>query len=80
MTVANRLQSAFRVALELPEDADVTELKYRDIEQWDSIGHMTLVAEIENEFDVMFSTEEVVNLSSYTAALDMLRERGVSDS
>lgn len=80
MSVADRLQAAFRVALELPEDADVTQLKYRDIEQWDSIGHMTLVAEIENEFDVMFSTEEVVNLSSYDAALGMVEERGVGDS
>lgn len=77
MTQSNRLERAFRHALELPGDADVTSLAYRDIAQWDSIGHMALIAEIEGEFGVMFSTDEVLALSSYEKAVEMLREQGI---
>lgn len=72
-----QLDAAFRRALELSDATDVSGLKYRDIEQWDSIGHMALVAEIESEYDVMFSTDEVVALSSYDKAIELLRTHGV---
>ena len=73
---ASPLDSAFRRALELDDDTDVRALKYRDVEQWDSIGHMALVAEIESEYDVMFSTDEVVALSSYDKAVELLQAHG----
>lgn len=76
MTIS-QLDAAFRRALELTSETDVSSLKYRDIEQWDSIGHMALVAEIESEYDVMFSTDEVVALSSYDKAIELLRAHGI---
>ncbi|MCW2643367.1 MAG: hypothetical protein JWP76_5673 [Dactylosporangium sp.] len=75
--LADRLRSVFVEALELPAGADVENLKYRDIEEWDSLGHMTLVASIEDEFGVQLDTEQVIDMSSFTVALDMLRSMGV---
>jgi acyl carrier protein len=74
-----KLDAAFRTALELDGDAEITGLKYRDIPQWDSIGHMALVAEIESAYDVMFSTDEVVALSSYDKAVELLRTHGINE-
>lgn len=79
MSQPNRLQRSFTRALELPESTDVTGLKYRDIMQWDSIGHMTLIAEIENEYGVMFSTDQVLALSSYDKAVELLHEQGIDE-
>jgi acyl carrier protein len=79
MPETNRLQRSFTRALELPESTDVTVLKYRDIMQWDSIGHMTLIAEIESEYGVMFSTDQVLALSSYDKAVELLREQGIDE-
>jgi acyl carrier protein len=79
MTTPTRLASAFTRALELPQSTDVTTLKYRDIMQWDSIGHMALVAEIENEYDVMFSTDQVLALSSFDKAIELLRDQGIDE-
>jgi acyl carrier protein len=66
-------------ALELGDDVAVEQLKYRDIGQWDSLGHMTLVAAIEDEFDVQLDTEQVIDMSSFKVALDMLNGMGVHD-
>ena len=39
-------------------------LKYQSIPQWDSIAHMALVAQVENQFDIMLDTEEILDMSS----------------
>ncbi|MEU6205466.1 acyl carrier protein [Micromonospora musae] len=72
-----RLRIVFRAALELPEDAEVEGLEYRGIEQWDSLAHMSLVAAIEDEFGVMLDTEEVIDLSSFDRARQILEKHGI---
>ena len=58
MSELDRLRGAFRTALALPEGAPVDQLEYRGIEAWDSLAHMTLVAQIEDTFDVMLDTDD----------------------
>jgi acyl carrier protein len=77
MALQDRLRTVFVDTLELGDDVDVDNLKYRDIPQWDSLGHMTLVAAIEDEFGVQLDTEQVIDMSSFKVALDMLRGMGV---
>lgn len=79
MDIRERLTRCFRTALEPPEGADVEALSYRGIEQWDSVGHMVLVAEIEAEFDVMLDTDQVIGLSSFEVAMETLKSLGVAD-
>ncbi len=79
MALTERLHTVFVDALQLPDGTDVENLKYRDIEQWDSLGHMTLVAAIEDEFGVELDTEQVIDLSSFKVAVDMLRGAGVDE-
>jgi acyl carrier protein len=74
-----RLEIVFRRGLELAPSVDVTALKYREIAEWDSIGHMALVAEIESDFDVMLTTEQVLDLSSFDKAVEILTSLGVQD-
>lgn len=79
MALQERLKSVFVESLGLDGDADVENLKYRDIEEWDSVGHMALVSAIEDEFDVQFDTDQVIDMSSFKVAVDMLRGMNVSD-
>ena len=78
MTNLDRLRAAFRTALGLPEELDVDRLEYRGIEQWDSLAHLTLVAEIEDAFDVMIDTDEVIDLSSFDKAVEILGKHDVA--
>ncbi|MFG1644300.1 acyl carrier protein [Amycolatopsis sp. NPDC049252] len=72
--VAPKLRAVFVEALDLEAGVDVENLKYRDLEAWDSVGHMALVAAIEDEFDVEFDTDQVIDMSSFKVAVDMVTE------
>ena len=51
-------------------------LKYNDIPEWDSMAHMTLVAEIDNSFNTMLDTEEILDMSSVKKAKEILSKYG----
>jgi acyl carrier protein len=70
-----RLQQAFQTALDLPADTEWSTLAYAQHEHWDSLGHMALVAEIEEAFDIMMDTDDVIAMSSYPVAVDLLKTR-----
>ena len=77
MTNIDRLREAFRTALGLPDGYPVDGLEYRSIEQWDSLAHMALIATIEDAFDVMIDTDEVIDLSSFGKAAEILGKHDV---
>ncbi len=72
-----RLRSVFRNSLEIPKETPVGDLEYRSSAQWDSLAHMSLVAAIEDEFGVMLDTDEVIDLSSFNRARQILEKHGV---
>ena len=49
-------------------------LKYQGVELWDSVGHMTLVAAIEDTFDIMMDTDDIIDLSSYEKGIEILKK------
>lgn len=52
-------------------------LKYQSVPLWDSVGHMSLVAALEDAFDIMLDTEDIIDLSSYEKAFEILEKYGV---
>ncbi|MBC7906125.1 MAG: acyl carrier protein [Rhodospirillaceae bacterium] len=77
MTIESRLIQVFRDSLELPPDCEIPGLAYRAVPEWDSVGHMRLVAALETEFDLMLETEQIIDLSSFSKALEILAAHGV---
>ena len=74
----SKLKDAFVEALGIDlEETDWPNLKYRSIPEWDSVAHMQLVAEIEDTFDVMLETDDVIGLSSFEVAKEILAKYGV---
>jgi acyl carrier protein len=77
MPALDDLRDAFRSALDLDPGHAIDGLAYRTIEQWDSVAHMVLVAELEDRFDVMFETDDVIDMSSFEKAVSILSKYGV---
>lgn len=47
-------------------------LVYQAVPLWDSVGHMALVAALEQEFDIMMETDDIIDLSSFEKGIEIL--------
>ena len=72
MTSAKKYSEIFKTALNIGDDKLNENLKYNEIEEWDSIGHMALVAALEEEFKISFETDDIVDFSSFKKGLEIL--------
>ncbi len=68
----NRLQKIFSDSLSIPMELVVDDLKYAECPDWDSVAHMGLIAAIEEAFDIMLDAEDVINMSSFLKAQQIL--------
>ena len=50
------------------------DLLYNSVPEWDSIGHMTLVAELEEVFDITMEMDDIIEFSSYKKGLEILKK------
>lgn len=71
MTNLEKYNEVFCKTFEITEDI-LAGLKYQDIDAWDSVGHMTLVANLEDTFDIMMETDDIIDLSSYEKGKEIL--------
>lgn len=71
MTNLEKYNKAFMDTFEITEDK-LADLKYQDIEAWDSVGHMTLIASIEDAFDIMMDTDDIIDFNSYEKGKELL--------
>ena len=53
------------------------DLKYNKIEKWDSIGHMTLVSDLEDGFKITFETDDIIDFSSYKKGKEILKKYNI---
>lgn len=71
MTNVEKLAKVFADTFGISE-AETKGLQYQSIEQWDSVGHMTLVAAIEDDFDIQLDTDDIIDMSSFEKAQEIL--------
>ena len=71
MSNLEKYNKAFMETFEITED-QLAGLKYQDIEAWDSVGHMGLIAALEEAFDIMMDTDDIIDLSSYEKGKELL--------
>jgi acyl carrier protein len=72
-----KLTNAFCSALNIAPEQVTDELSYQGIQQWDSVAHMALVAELEAAFNVMLDTDDIIAMSSVGVAKQILGKYGV---
>lgn len=71
MTNQEKYVKAFVEALEVSEKK-LEGLEYQSISEWDSVGHMGLIAAIEDTFDIMMDTEDIIDFSSFEKGKEIL--------
>ena len=68
MTQEAKLKQTFAESLALPLAAVTDDLAYNKVPEWDSVAHMALIAAIEEAFDILIETEDVIDMSSFAKA------------
>ena len=57
--------------------ADLSNLKYQDVLAWDSVGHMSMVAELEDAFDIEMDIDDIIDFSGYEKGKEIVAKYGV---
>lgn len=60
----------FGVSSDLLKD----EFAYQAIPEWDSVGHMGLMTALEDTFDIMMETEDIIEFASYGVGKEILKK------
>ena len=76
MTNKEKYIKAFADTFEIDQN-DIEKMKYRESDQWDSIGHMSLISALEDEFGIEFEPDEIRKFHSYDVGISILLSKGI---
>lgn len=62
--IINRLNKIFRQVFEDNSIQVAREMTANDVEKWDSLSHLTMIAEVEKEFGIKFKLKELVSMKN----------------
>ena len=77
MSSVGKYSEIFKTALNISDDKLNENIKYNEIEEWDSIGHMTLIAALEEEYKITLETDDVIEFSSFKKGMSILKKYNV---
>lgn len=53
-------------------ESQLCNLKYQDIPEWDSVGHMGLMASLEETFNIEMEIDDIIDFSSFEKGLEII--------
>ena len=56
------------------KEKDLEKLEYNQIDDWDSIGHMGLMSELEEKFKITLDTDDIVDFASFQKGKKILKK------
>lgn len=74
--VTKTIETIIAQALKIPAEEVRDDLEYGSIESWDSLGHVTLMLQIESEYDVEIDEDTMVELTTVRAIKDYVDQVG----
>lgn len=78
MTNKERYNKVFANSFDLDAANIDEELQYQGIDAWDSVGHMELMAEMEDEFEIEMEADDIIDFSSYKEGMRILGKYDIS--
>ena len=72
-TSLDKYKKAFVKAFDVKVEI-LSELKYDAIPEWDSIGHMMLISELEDAFNITLETNDIIDFSSYEKGKEIMEK------
>ncbi len=67
----------FTQALEVSKARLDSTFTFRDTPEWDSVAHLNLITSLEDTFDIMFESEDILHFGSYENGKTILKKYGI---
>lgn len=71
MNNLEKYKNAFIEAFQL-EEGQLAGLKYQDVAEWDSVGHMGLMSDLEEAFEIEMDIDDIIDFSSFEKGMEIL--------
>lgn len=72
MSNREKYDQVFMKSFSVEKEALNDKFVYQCVASWDSVGHMQMVAALEEEFSIMMETDDIIDLSSYNKGMEIL--------
>ena len=76
MSTLDSYKKVFVETFEIKEE-ETHKLEYMSIPQWDSVGHMTLMGALEDEFDIVLEMDDIIDFSSFQKGIETLAKYNI---
>jgi len=77
MNNKQKYDQAFIDSFSIDESKLGDNLEYNTIPEWDSVGHMGLIAELEEVFDIMMEMDDIIDFSSHKKGFELIAKYGI---
>ena len=78
MNNEDKYKNVYIRVFSIENNEEIEKLEYQAIPEWDSVGHMSLIASLETDFDVELDVDDVIDLSSFNVGKEILQKYGVT--
>lgn len=78
MTNREKYDQIFMDCFSVEKNVLDDKLVYQSIVGWDSVGHMAIIAAIEDTFEIMMETDDIIDFSSYVKGMEILAKYGIT--
>ena len=74
MNNSEKYRKVFCESFSINENEFDENLEYNGIEAWDSVGHMGMIADLEDKFEIMLDTDDIIDFSSFNKGKEILKK------
>jgi len=78
MTNLEKYEQIFIETFQVEKKQLNEEFIYQSISSWDSVGHMGMIAQIEEAFDIMMETDDILDFTSYKKGKEILAKYNIA--
>ncbi len=75
MDVKQTLNSVFRRVFDNDGITIFDEMTANDVQEWDSLAHINLIMEIEAEYNVKFTVDDIVDLKNVGEMIQLIEKK-----
>lgn len=77
MSNLEKYNQAFINTFEVDIDELNESFNFNEVEQWDSMAHLTLISELEDVFEIILESDDILHFGGYKNGMKILARYGV---